>query len=143
MEICGTATAGARMADQVEVGRAPGMPLTAAAPLLCVAHCLAAPVLVVMAPALAGNGSVEIALMVISTMIAVTVLVTGVRRHGESLVWMPAIAGLSLWLLGLIIPGEMQERALMACGGILLAGGLFWDARLRHRASCTGCSGGD
>lgn len=128
--------------DQVEDRRAPGLPLSAAAPLLCVAHCLAAPLFVVVAPALAGNKTVEIALMVASAAIALAVLVLGVRRHGEKLVWMPAIVGLSLWLLGILSPGEMQERALMVSGGVLLAGGLFWDARLRHRASCLSCSGG-
>ncbi|MBA2670493.1 MAG: hypothetical protein H0U67_08995, partial [Gemmatimonadetes bacterium] len=49
---------------------------------------------------------------------------------------------LSLWLLGILSPSEMQERAMMVSGGVLLAGGLFWDARLRHRASCSTCSGG-
>jgi hypothetical protein len=128
------------MMDRVGDQRAPGLPLSAAAPLLCVAHCLAAPLLVVMAPALAGNEGLEIGLMVISAAIAVIVLAAGVRRHGELVVWMPAIAGLSLWLLGAILPGEMREQVLMVSGGILLAGGLFWDARLRHRASCSSLS---
>jgi hypothetical protein len=130
------------MTIRVEDRGAPGLPLSAAAPLLCVAHCLAAPLFVVLAPALAGNEGVEIALMGISAAIAVVVLSAGVRRHGEPVVWMPAIVGLSLWLLGATLPGETQERVLMVIGGILLAGGLFWDARLRHRASCSSCSCG-
>jgi hypothetical protein len=130
------------MMERVEDRRALPLPLSAAAPLLCVAHCLATPLFVVVAPALAGNKTVEIALMIVSGVIALSVLVMGVRRHGETLVWVPAIVGFSLWSVGIVSPGEMQERLLLTGGGILLAGGLFWDARLRHRVSCSSCSGG-
>ena len=128
--------------DRVEDQRAPGVPLSAAAPLICVAHCLAAPFFVVVAPALAENKTVEIGLMMVSAAIAIAVLVLGVRMHGESLVWVPMMVGLALWVVGIFSPGEMQEQVLMVSGGFVLAAGLFWDARLRHRASCSSCSAG-
>ncbi len=111
----------------------------AAAPMLCVAHCLAAPVLLVVAPALAENHTLEAALMGISAAIALLVVWTGSRRHGESQVWLPVVGGLVFWICALAVSGAVGERVLTVIGGALLAGGLFWNARLRHRTTCDAC----
>jgi hypothetical protein len=116
-----------------------GVPWSAAMPLLCVAHCLAAPLLLVIAPALAENKAVEAGLMGVSAVIALLVVGLGVRKHGEPQVWLPVVVGLGFWMSALLTPGEAAERLLTVAGGVFLVGGLFWDARLRHRTVCRSC----
>jgi hypothetical protein len=127
--------------NRAETERVIGVPWTAAAPLLCAVHCLAAPLFLVVAPALADNRTVEVALMAISAVIALVVVSLGTRRHGEALVWLPVMLGLAIWLSASVASSAVAERVLMVAGGVLLAGGLYWDARLRHRATCTTCRG--
>jgi hypothetical protein len=127
--------------DMTETGRIGGVPLSAAAPLLCVGHCLATPVFVVAAPALAVNPVVEIGLMMVAAAVAFTVVALGVRRHGDGRVWLPIVLGLGLWGVGMLATLHLHERLLTVAGGLTLAAGLYWDARLRHRISCSSCQG--
>jgi hypothetical protein len=128
--------------DRVETGGIGGLPWSAAAPLLCAVHCLAAPLFVVFAPVLAGNHAVEAVLMGASAVVALLVVALGSRVHREPFVWLPVLAGLAIWVIALLSPGELQERALTTVGAVLLASGLYWDARLRHRKTCTSCRSG-
>lgn len=125
----------------METGGMGGMPLAAAAPLLCAAHCLATPVFVVAAPAVADYPGIEVGLMIVSAAIGVAAGAGGVRLHGEARVWLPIVVGLALWLAGMISQLPAHEQLLTVTGGLMLAGGLFWNGWLRHRTTCASCSG--
>jgi hypothetical protein len=112
----------------------------AAVPLLCAAHCLALPVLVLFAPALAPDPRIELAVLGGAATISVAVLAAGYRVHRRGEVWVPATLGIALWVIAhaawLHGPGEL---ALEAGGALLIAGSLIRGAWLRHLALCDGC----
>lgn len=119
------------------------MPRGAIVPLLCVVHCLATPLLVVVAPVLAVSESLEWAGLVLAAAVGVYAGVAGVRVHGRWLVWLPMLAGLGLWTMGLLgwVPGA-PEWATTAVGAGALAAALIWEGRLRHRVECPACGSG-
>jgi len=123
----------------MEVSGGRGAPWAAAAPLLCAAHCVAAPALLVFAPALVVNQSVEYLLMIVSAAIAIGVAFRGMRRHGELSVWLPLVAGLVFWGAGTMSQSESQEQLFTVLGAMLLATGVVWSARLSDRSRCTPC----
>ncbi|CAN5790821.1 hypothetical protein BH23GEM6_BH23GEM6_01490 [soil metagenome] len=127
--------------EEIGTGRGSAAPWAAAAPLLCAVHCVATPVLLVIAPAIAVNQTLEYLMMGAAALISVAVGLSGFRHHGEALIWVPIIAGLALWALGSMSTTGFEERLLTASGGILLAAGLIWSARLLHRTRCRSCGG--
>jgi hypothetical protein len=119
------------------------MDWAALAPLLCTAHCLAAPVAAAVLPAVIVGSGAELLLMGATALIAVVVLARGSAAHGRRGVWIPAIVGIVLWGIGALEPvAASGEAVLGVLGGLLLAGGLFWNGRLRHDAICRGCGCG-
>jgi hypothetical protein len=113
----------------------------AAVPLLCAAHCLAAPLLLVVAPSLAEAPALETGLILAGAGVALPLTVRGVRLHGAGRVWAPVVLGLLLWavkLLGLEV--GVGESVLAVAGSVAVATGLLWNARLRQRVEC--CDGG-
>ena len=113
---------------------------TAAAPVLCAMHCIALPVLVLVSPAFHINPTVEYAIMAGAAVLAILFLVWGVSAHGNYLVWVPAMMGLAVWIGGEIVLGHSAGGLWAhAAGSALLAGGLIWNAWLRHEASCGDC----
>jgi hypothetical protein len=112
----------------------------AAAPLLCAAHCIALPVLVLVSPVFHLNPAVEYAVMATAGVLAALFLVWGVAAHGNRLVWVPAMVGLAVWIGGEMTLGHSHAGlGLHAIGSTLLAGGLIWNAWLRHEAACGDC----
>ena len=112
----------------------------AAVPLLCAVHCIAAPVLVLAAPALALDGGVEAAAQGFSAALAALAAWSGIRAHRRWTVLAPMTAGLALWTTPAAIGwAGLAESAAHAAGGVLLAAGMVWSARLRHRAACASC----
>jgi hypothetical protein len=104
-------------------------------PMVCAVHCLAAPVLLVIAPVLASSALVEGALMAAALLFAVPVLFAGVQVHGRWLVWLPIALGSVLWISELAhAPIPAPGTVLTVSGSLLLAGGLVWNSRLRMRA---------
>lgn len=114
--------------------------LAVAAPGLCAVHCLAAPALLVVAPALAESAALELALVGGSLAFAVWAALGGVRRHGERRVWIPLLIGVLLLLASRTgaAAGEGEE-ILTALGSLALLAGVLWDLRLRRRCACSGC----
>jgi len=127
--------------DRIDVGRGRAAPWAAAAPLLCAAHCVATPVLLVVAPSLAVNQTLEYLLMAVAAVVSLAVGLWGFRHHGEALIWIPIVSGLLFWVLGSRSGSGAEERLLTGAGGILLAAGLIWSARLLHRSRCSSCGG--
>jgi hypothetical protein len=113
--------------------------LPAAFPVLCAVHCLAAPLVVVFAPALAPNRQVESVLLLLSVGLSIVLLRWGVRAHGRRIVWLPAMTGLAVWAGAHVLLRGGAELAGEVVGALLLASGLLWNAWLSHRAGCSGC----
>lgn len=114
--------------------------LAAAVPLLCAVHCLASPVLVMAAPALALVRGGEALVQAASAVLAALMAWSGIRAHGRRAVLAPMIAGLALWSAPALAGWTGTAETLAhAAGGVLLAVGMIWSARLRHRAACHHC----
>lgn len=107
-----------------------------AAPLLCAVHCVAAPLLMVLAPALALDEAHERAVLGASVLLAAAAVALGFRTHRRPGVWLPVAAGALLFLRP---PAVLPEEAVSIAASLLLAAGTFWSARLRHRATCRRC----
>jgi hypothetical protein len=127
-------------------GQTPGQPTTdrsalwAAAPLLCVVHCLATPLLLVVAPVLAPSSRMEQGIMLVSLVLAGVLLARGVRVHRRLAVLAPAGVGALVWVGGELTGSHSLAVLLLhAAGGLLLAAGLAWNAWLRHEALCREC----
>jgi len=112
----------------------------AAAPVLCAAHCIATPLLVLLSPTFHMTPAVEYAVMGAAALLAIAFLAWGVAAHGRAVVWIPVIAGLVVWIGGEATFGHSAGGLwLHVAGSILLAGGLIWNAFLRHEATCRDC----
>lgn len=114
--------------------------LAAAAPLVCAVHCVATPLLVAVLPAFAMGHAAEVALFVVSVLLVGWATLTGSRVHRQA---GPAIVvglGLATWggLLFGALPAVGGELGI-ALAALVTAGGLVWNARLRHAAPDDGC----
>lgn len=110
----------------------------AAAPVLCAAHCLAAPLLIAAAPALAPGEAYERAFMAAAVALAACAVLLGFRAHRRLAPLLLVAAGALLWMSPLVIQ-DVPEIAATAAASLLMAGGTVWSARLRHREACGGC----
>lgn len=112
----------------------------AALPVLCAVHCLAAPILAVIAPALALPSLAEHAVQAASVLLASAMAYSGIRAHGDRRVLIPMALGAAMWMAA--DPLAWTGAALVighVAGGLLLAAGMAWNGHLRHRASCGAC----
>lgn len=114
--------------------------LLALLPLACAVHCLVTPALVAFVPTLGVPPSVEWILLASSVAVATLALRRGARFYRSKLVWAATGAGAIVWatsLLGVFEP--LPETVTSPIGGFVLAAGLFWNGRLRHRHACSDC----
>lgn len=109
-----------------------------AVPLVCSLHCLATPLLVVLAPALALDPRIEAGMFAGVLVVAAVAAYLGVRAHRQLAVLGPIATGLAVWGGSLLLLSSGGE-ILTALASVLVAAGLLWNARLRHRASCPAC----
>ncbi len=111
-------------------------------PTLCAIHCLVTPALIAAFPFLHFLRGVEPVLYGLSLLLAVWAIGSGWWRHRQARVWAVAAAGAVLWgasIAGWLAP--VPEALTDIAGGVLLAAGVFWSGRLRHRSVCGGdCS---
>ena len=80
-------------------------------------------------------------LLAASAVLALASLPTSWRLHGNRAVWLMAAAGLAVWstsVAGWLEP--LPEAAMSPLGGLLVAGALFCNGRLRHQAACGPCA---
>jgi hypothetical protein len=83
-----------------------------------------------------GEG-LELALLAGSALIATVTLLESYRKHGRRVVWLPVLGGVLLWGLSLTLATDSLAHGLLAgLGGALIATGLLWDGRVRHRVVC-------
>lgn len=124
------------MADQAAVPAAGTVPWGAFIPLVCVVHCMAAPLLIVAAPTFAQHRLIEGGLITFASIVGLAAVIRGARIHGQWRLLTPVLAGIVLWvcaMLGLV--RGIPETALSMPAGALVAGAMLLDSRLRH-----GCS---
>ena len=58
-------------------------------------------------------------------------------RAGRRAAWVPVVLGTMVWGAGIThVGGWLPEQVAGVLGSVLLAGGMAWNARLRHEASC-------
>lgn len=113
------------------------VPMATLAPLACMVHCLATPLLLVLAPPLAGNRGIEAALIAVASVVGLAAMSRGIRMHHHWWVVVPFGAGVVLWIVALLDTRPLvPERALMVVAGILVAGAIYWDARMRPGHDC-------
>ncbi|HWK90240.1 MAG TPA: MerC domain-containing protein [Longimicrobium sp.] len=112
----------------------------AGVPLLCAVHCVATPLVVLFSPALALSTGAEAAVQALAVLLAAMIAPFGIRAHRRWEVVLPMVAGAGLWLIARTsAPAGGWEIALDVSGALLIAGGMVWNARLRHRAACHSC----
>ncbi|HEX6912451.1 MAG TPA: MerC family mercury resistance protein [Longimicrobium sp.] len=117
-----------------------GLDWAAALPLLCAAHCVASPLLVLAVPALGWGHQAEPLVQAASVLLAAVAAWSGIRAHGRRAVLLPLAAGVALWIASAVLDLHGVEEAVAGvAGGLLLAGGMLWSGRLRHDAACHHC----
>lgn len=117
-----------------------GLDWAAALPLLCAAHCVASPLLVLAVPALGLGHEAEPLVQAASALLASVAAWNGIRAHGRLAVLLPMLAGGALWMISALLGLHgAAEAAAGVAGGLLLAGGMLWSGRLRHAAACHDC----
>jgi hypothetical protein len=98
---------------------------------------MAAPLLVVLAPALAPTPRLEWAFFLVSGGLAVGLLAWQAAPERRVALWALALVGLLVW--GGSIADRFRpvpETVTTVIGTFLVAGALFWNVRLRRRVSC-------
>ena len=112
-----------------------------AVPTVCAVHCLVTPLFASTLPFFAHATVVEIWLVALSALIALASLAVSWRSHGRWGVWGLAAFGFLIW--GAAVSGSVEflpEAVLAPVGGAVVAGSLFWNGRLRHKAVCGSCA---
>jgi hypothetical protein len=113
---------------------------TAALPLACAVHCVLMPLATMFVPFLAPAHELEAVFMLASAALALALVRGGVRAHGRRAVWLPVLLGIAVWGAGIAhLGGPLPEPVTTVVGSVLLAGGMFRNARLRHEAECRSC----
>lgn len=108
---------------------------------LCALHCALFPVLIALVPSL-GLGQVvsvdfDQAFTIFATVLGITMLGLGWRRHRALQAWMVLIPGLALVWWGSfsgLHTHSLEHVLIMVCGGLAIAAAHLINLRLNHRA---------
>lgn len=116
--------------------------LVALLPAACAVHCLLTPFLAVAVPVIALSPPGEWLALSVSAILAVWAVRTTARAHRVRWVWLPVLLGITLWAVSLSVMGDHHVHGeaewVAGLGGLILAGGVVWSSRLRHRRVCGG-----
>lgn len=109
--------------------------------LLCAVHCALMPLLLAALPAfglgLTGLADIDQMVVVFATVLGVTSLTLGFRRHRTFRAWVLLVPGLLLVWAGSFTSLHDHSAAhvlLMVAGGLLIAGAHLLNLRLSHQA---------
>jgi hypothetical protein len=112
--------------------------------VLCAVHCAVVPLLVALLPALGlglfGGADIDQMVAVFATVLGVTSLSVGFRRHRAFRAWALMLPGLALlWAVSFtaLHDHSTSHALLMVAGGLLIAGAHFLNLRLTHRRTET------
>ncbi|HEX8274912.1 MAG TPA: MerC domain-containing protein [Longimicrobiaceae bacterium] len=113
---------------------------SAALPLACAVHCVLMPLAALFVPFLAPAHDLEVVIMLASAVLAAALTRGGVRAHGRRAVWIPLALGVAVWGACVAhVAAPLPEPVTAVLGSLLVAGGMVWNARLRHEAACRSC----
>jgi hypothetical protein len=108
--------------------------------VVCAVHCALVPVVVALLPALGlgvfGGADIDQMVVVFATVLGVTSLSVGFRRHRAFRAWALLLPGLAmLWAASFtdLHDHSASHVVLMVTGGLLIAGAHFLNLRLTHR----------
>jgi hypothetical protein len=112
--------------------------------MLCVLHCLALPILLVLTPSLAAlavtNEYFHVVLLCLVLPTSVAALLLGCRRHRRWIVLYWGLAGIAVlslaFLFGHDLLGEIGEKALTVAGALLVTVGHILNFRLCRSHAC-------
>jgi len=116
--------------------RADRVGLTAS--FLCAVHCALVPVLLGVLPALGLNfggwAEIDEAFVIFASLLGLTTLTLGWRRHRVVHGWLALLPGLALLWIGVFthFHDSPAHAIMMTTGGLLLAGAHFINMRLTH-----------
>ncbi len=119
---------------------APRSDWAAVLPAACAVHCTLTPFAASLLPVAAISVRAEAVLLGVAVLLASASLGLTWRSHGRIAVLLLASLGAALWglsLLGFFAP--LPDALTHPIGGLVLAGALLWNGRLRHEASCGQC----
>lgn len=112
-----------------------------AASMLCAVHCALLPLALALLPALGlrlgGWTDIDQAFVVFATVLGLTTMTLGYRRHRVFRAWALLVPGLVLIWLGSFTPLHdhgLGHAVVMTIGGVLLAGAHAMNLRLGHLA---------
>ena len=107
--------------------------------MLCAVHCAALPLVLAIAPAIGAgfaNHTFEIGFIAFASLLGLTSLILGYRRHRVGLALSLLVPGIALlWCAVLIEPlheNLIAHAIAMACGGSLIACAHLLNLRLTH-----------
>lgn len=113
-----------------------------AASFLCALHCALLPLSLALAPTLGlsvgGWVDIDQGVTVFATLLGVTTLAIGFRRHRAFRAWALLAPGLALVWLGAFTPLHdhgLGHAVLMTLGGLMIAGAHLLNLRLTHAAA--------
>jgi uncharacterized membrane protein HdeD (DUF308 family) len=116
---------------------------TTIAPLACAVHCVATPVLLVIAPAIAVSPLVEWSFLGVTVLVAGIALAAGLRTHRDPWPLLPILLGIGLWFGSLMHAFRpISEELTTTMAALTVAAGLVWNSRLHcaaRKASCAAC----
>jgi hypothetical protein len=110
--------------------------------LLCALHCALFPLLIALVPTLGLSGASVVdfdqAFTVFATLLGVTMLGLGYRRHRAFQAWVALLPGLALVWWGSFSgmhTHSVEHVLVMVCGGLAIAAAHLINLRLSHRAA--------
>lgn len=112
-------------------------------PAACAIHCTITPLLATALPLLALGHKWEWVFLAFAVVLAGVSLRITWPTHRRMGVLVLAGVGLITWataLVGWLAP--LPEPVMSPVGGLMLAGALFWNGRLRHQVACDDCGCG-
>lgn len=108
----------------------------ASASIACAIHCALAPIAIALLPAVFGGlwtHDFEMAVKVFVTLLAITTLTLGWKRHKRYRAWMFLAPGLAfLWGTPAMVAMGASEAITMTIGGTLVAAAHLLNVRLNH-----------
>lgn len=134
------------MNDRVMTQRATGrrrLDWATVLPAACAIHCTITPLAATALPLLALSHKLEWLLLASAVVLAGISLRITWPTHRRVAVLVLAALGLGTWtaaLFGWLAP--LPEPVMSPLGGLILAGALYWNGRLRHEAACSDCGCG-
>lgn len=109
--------------------------------LLCAVHCALMPVLLAALPALGLGGfaliDIDQGFTIFATLLGITTLAVGFRRHRAFRAWLVLVPGLALVWLGSFTPlhdHSIVHTIMMVAGGLMIALAHLVNLRLGHEA---------